>query len=462
MPTLVDKLSGELVATLTPLRDLAETAEKDNRALTDAERETVRQGMAKAQDIKKRLQDAKGDNELRDAIGALGDGIGLVDADAERKSREQQLNGNTSGLIIPAGGKSLGEYFTESEPYTDLLKTVPGGHFSKEHRVQGRPVGYKNLLRPSMSERGQKTLVTGVSDTSAGVYVQNDLLGTKVGLDAFTRPLRLRDLVTSGRTTSDTVEYVRLTSITNNAATVAEATTAALPTQNGSTGPLINNAGGGYKPESALALVKVTTPVRTIAHWIPVTKRALSDAAQIRTLIDAFLEYGLEEELEDQMAAGDGTGENFSGLTTVSGTQSQAWDTDLLTTTRKAKTKVRLVGRSIPTGYLMHPTDVEALDLLTDNEARFYFGGPSGTIQIGNANPLWNLPIIETEAIAQGTAWVGDWRKAVLWDREQSSITMTDSHADFFIRNMVAILAELRAAFGILQPNAFVSIDLTA
>ena len=39
---------------------------------------------------------------------------------------------------------------------------------------------------------------------------------------------------------------------------------------------------------------------------------------------------------------------------------------------------------------------------------------------------------------------------------------MSDSHSDFFIRNMVAILAELRAAFGIVQPNALVSLDLTA
>jgi hypothetical protein len=39
---------------------------------------------------------------------------------------------------------------------------------------------------------------------------------------------------------------------------------------------------------------------------------------------------------------------------------------------------------------------------------------------------------------------------------------VSDSHSDFFIRNMVAILAEMRAAFAVLQPNAFVEIDLTA
>jgi HK97 family phage major capsid protein len=73
---------------------------------------------------------------------------------------------------------------------------------------------------------------------------------------------------------------------------------------------------------------------------------------------------------------------------------------------------------------------------------------------------LWGLPVVESEAIAAGTAYVADWKWAVLWDREQASVQVTDSHADFFIRNLVAILVELRAAFGILRPSAFVKITL--
>jgi hypothetical protein len=36
----------------------------------------------------------------------------------------------------------------------------------------------------------------------------------------------------------------------------------------------------------------------------------------------------------------------------------------------------------------------------------------------------------------------------------------SDSHADFFIRNLVAILGELRAAFGVLRPAAFATAAL--
>lgn len=426
----IEELKEQLKHHLLQARGIAEKAEKDNRDFSDDERGQVTEHMKKATEAKDALEKAKATATMRQALADLGEGVELDEKSGERRT--------PSGLIVPDAKASLGETFVKSGEYQALMQSAPNGVFGKDHRVQSRPVGYK-------------ALVTGGSDTSGGAFVNNDLRGLQVGMMAFQRPLRLRDVVTNLTTTSDTIEYVRQTSQTNNAAPVAESTATADP------GTM--NAANGVKPESALAWAKVTTPVRTIAHWIPLTKRALSDAAQVRSIIDAFLRYGLEEELEDQMIAGDGTGENLEGLSTVSGVQAQAWDSNLLTTTRKAKTKVRLVGRSTANAYLLNPADLEAIDLLQDNEARFYFGGPSG---VGTAGTLWGLPVVETESVPAGTGYVGDFRKAVLWDREQASITISDSHANFFIRNMVAILAEMRAAFGVIQPNAFVEIDLTA
>lgn len=443
MPTMtIEDLTGQMKHALTEARAIAKKAEDENRDFSPEESAALREHMAKATEAKAEIEKAKGNDALRKSLADLGDDIALnakTDDDGRRRT--------ASGFELPDRQKSLGAQFTDSAEYKALLATAPNGTFGQKQRVQSGLAGFKSL-------------VTGGSDTSAGAWVTNDQIGLQVGMDAFQRPLRLRDVVTNGTTTSDTVEYVRMTSITNNAAPVAEATSSAAPTAPASVpGALVNNAGGGYKPESALAAAKITTPVRTIAHWIPVTKRALSDAAQIRTLIDAFLRYGLEEELEDQMIGGDGTGENFEGVGNVSGVQAQSWDTNALVTLRKARTKVRTVGRSIPSAYLLNPSDIETIDLLQDNEGRFYFGGPTG---VGTASMLWGLPVIETEAVPAGTGYVGDWRKAILWDREQATIQMTDSHLDFFVRNLVAILAEMRAAFGVVQPNAFVEIDLTA
>src|SRR5207245_2162557 len=111
---------------------------------------------------------------------------------------------------------------------------------------------------------------------------------------------------------------------------------------------------------------KVTEVVRTMANWMPATKRALSDAGQVRTIIDTFLRQNLEQLLEDEILAGPGTGEHFRGLLNTPGILGQAYDTDLLVTMRRAKTKVRTVGRATASAYVLNPEDNERIDLLRD------------------------------------------------------------------------------------------------
>lgn len=335
--------------------------------------------------------------------------------------------------------RSLGAEFVELPTYQDWLKQVaPSGAIGRNTRLTSPPLhfnGFKDLDQHA-------ALQTGESSTSAGAFVFTERYSGLTELGR--RPLVIRDVITNLQTGSDAVEFVRITTETNAATPVAEATATA--------------GGSGVKPESDLAFEVVTTNVRTIANWIAATRRALSDASQLRGLIDAFLRYNLEEELEDQIVAGDGVGQNFTGILNTSGTQAQAWDTNILTTTRRARRKVRTVGRRQPNAYLLNPIDWETIDLLQDNEGRYIFGGP----QRQGTPVLWGLPVIESEAVPEGTGLVADFRTCVLWDREEANILVTDSHSDFFIRNMVAILAELRAAFGILKPNAIVEIDLTA
>jgi HK97 family phage major capsid protein len=105
---------------------------------------------------------------------------------------------------------------------------------------------------------------------------------------------------------------------------------------------------------------------------------------------------------------------------------------------------------------VLNPADFEKIQLarLAKN--------PANEATAGAVPTLHGLPVVESEAIAAGVGLVGDFRKAVIWDREQASITATDSHADFFIRNLVAILAEERLAFGVRRPAAFCTLDLTA
>lgn len=430
------ELTNELQTHLKAARDIAAKAEGENRDFTAEERTEVDELLAKAKNVKGRIEQAKGDDEMRKAIAELGEGVGLVDPADRPKA---------SGLTVPGNGQSLGEAFISSPEYKTFMGQFPGGNIPAKARVQSNPVQFKSLF-------------TGASDSSAGAWVQTDYTGIYEGLGR--RPLTIRDIISVRQTTSDTVEYVRQLTRVNAAAPVPEATTAAGPTANTTTGVLSLPAGSGVKPEGGMTWEKVTATVKTIAEWVPATKRALSDAAQLRGIIDQELRDDIREEEEDQVLSGNGTGENLTGILETSGTQSQSFATDIFVTTRQARRKVRTVGRSIPTAYVMNPEDWEQFDLAREGAGtgQFLGGGPFGATQ----PRLWGLPVIESEAMPVGTAVVADWRKAVLWDREQVNVSITDSHADFFIRNLIAILAEERVAFGVIRPSAFVEIDLTA
>lgn len=360
-------------------------------------------------------------------------------AQGKAGSRDRKQSKSVSQLLLSDGDYS--EWFK---------KMAPHGAFSEKVRVASPQVSIPG---------GLKALVTGSSDSSAGAFIFNDV---QQNLNQFItrRPLVMRDVITIGTTAGDLIEYVRQVSETNNAAMVPEATSTA-PIGDG-TGGTTTAALGGVKPESGMVFERVTTPVKTVAHWMPATKRSLADAGQMSTLIDSFLRYGLEEELEDQMVLGDGSGENFDGLTNLSGVTSQAWDTNLLVTTRRARTKVRLVGRAAPTAYLLNPYDWENIQLIRADEdgasGPFLFGGPAAN----EVPTLWNLPVVECESVPQGVGYVGNFKTLILWDREQAGVQITDSHNDFFVRNLIAILAEARAAFGCLKPSAIVEMDLDA
>lgn len=286
----------------------------------------------------------------------------------------------------------------------------------------------------------EKALVYS-SSAVGGAFSQNDRWPGLI--DILQRELTVLDLVQRSGTDSDTIEYVREDTFTNAAAPTAEATATTGTT--------------GTKPESTLAYSVQTSPVRTVAHWIPVTNRMLGDAPAIRGIINGRLLLGLDLTLETQLITGDGTGENLTGLLAAAGVLIQAAGTDtVLDRMFKGRTQVRVTGLARPNAYVVHSNDWQAIRLSRENAATatlgaYLMGPPS---QVG-ATTLWGLPVIESLAITENTGLVGDWNMgATLFDREESAIR-TGVINDQFVRNMQTILAELRAGFVIWRPTAF-------
>ncbi len=67
---------------------------------------------------------------------------------------------------------------------------------------------------------------------------------------------------------------------------------------------------------------------------------------------------------------------------------------------------------------------------------------------------------MESEAITAGTVLVGAFQAATVLERMPITVYTTDSHSDWFTRNIIAVLFEERLGFPIFYPAAFVKITL--
>lgn len=368
----------------------------------------------------------------------------------EREERKSKLTRELDRFTRPAqthrfaasdGSEPIlspGDQFIRSSEYRHLKSNRAfDSHLNRNEFAVNMSDGTSLILWKQAME--SKALVYSASGT-AGAFTMNDVQSGS--LNILQREINVLDLIPRLQTDSDVVEYVREDTFTNNAAMTAEATA--------TTGT------SGTKPESVLAYSTQTSAVRTLAHWIPVTNKMLSDAPAIRGIINSRLLLGLTLALETQIITGDGTGENFTGILN-SNINVQGIGTDnTLDAIFKGRTKVRVTGHARPTAVVLHPNDWEAIRLSRENAATGTLGGYlMGPPSMVGATTMWGLPVVESEAETENTGLVGDFQQgATLFDREQAAIRVGLIN-DQFTRNMQTILAELRAAFVVWRPTAF-------
>jgi HK97 family phage major capsid protein len=254
------------------------------------------------------------------------------------------------------------------------------------------------------------------------------------------RELVIRDLLPVRATTSNLIEYVKENVFTNNAAIVYNS-------------PNFENV---TKPESAITFTMLTAAVATIAHWIPASRQVLADAGMLQGYIEDRLIYGLKFVEEDEILNGDGSAGHLNGLMTqasaYAGSGAVSADQQLDTLLR-AFTQVYTTSLFHPDGTVVNPIDWMKIRLLKDTQGRYIFGDPNT-----NQTPsVWGQPLVQSLSIAATRFLVGAFKPgAMLWDREDANVRIAEQHADFFVKNMVAILAEERLALTVFRPTAFV------
>lgn len=244
------------------------------------------------------------------------------------------------------------------------------------------------------------------------------------------RPLSVLDLIPTTGTDSDPVPYMEETTYTNTASETAE---------------------GGLYPEAALAYTERSSKAGKVTVWLPVTDETLEDEDGLPAWLDQRLGFMVRQRLEAQILVGNGTAPNLRGILNVVGIQTQAKGTDSTATAlRKAITKVRTPGEAVPDLQILNPTDGEELDLAgsADPVTPYVAGGD-----------VWKIPRTESTALTLGTGLVGDFANfTALRVKRSLTIKVSNSHSTMFVEGKQAIRADLRAAFIVYRPPAFVTV----
>lgn len=338
--------------------------------------------------------------------------------------------------------KSMGQSFVESENYKKLIESGV---------LKSDSAGFNSGPVP-MERKAATDIISTVVGQGSGAA---NLVMPEYGpwpLPMPAPPMVVRDLFSQGNIGSDLLIYAQQTRRDSGVATVAQAAA-------------VDGVGtaGGLKPQSSIGFEPAQAAVTNIATWMAATRQSLQDTGVMMSMIDNQGRLMVNLFVDDALMNGNGVGTNIDGI------RNQAiQDLNLAATNADNLDGIRTTRRLVHTGFaravadsiVLNPVDSEMFDLLKDGNNQYRGGNPIGGNAYGTS--IWGLRRVESEAIPAGKGLVGAFKfGATVLQRTPLQVFTTDSHADFFIRNLIVILFEERLAFPVWWPDAFVEVNFT-
>jgi len=215
---------------------------------------------------------------------------------------------------------------------------------------------------------------------------------------------------------------------------------------------------GGLKAESSLNFAPWDLHIRTIAHWIKVSKNLLSDAPAVAAYVDNRLRHGVLERIDQQLILGDGNNPNISGILNTSNYtvyNAQSGDS-LIDAINRAKYQLWSAGW-LPDKVFVHPMDWSEVEMAKGSDGHYLYGLP-GTLAKTN---LFNVQIISCPWVPKGEFAIGAFnRAATIWNKETVGVDAGYVDNDF-TKNLVTLRAEARLALEISTPSAILAGEFT-
>lgn len=248
---------------------------------------------------------------------------------------------------------------------------------------------------------------------------------------------RLLDVLPSRPTSRDSVQFIQLTSQGDAAEQLKE---------------------GDEKAEVDFEGAPQTANIVTIAAHTTASRQVLSDHSALQGAIDMVIRRKLLARLENQIVNGPG------GEGRINGLRNQG--TVFVPTI--GKTPADIIGESLTRqadrGYMPNLVLVSWMDWFRlqitkkgADDQEYVFGSPTMPVP----PTLWNTLVVPTSTLPEGEAMTIDTAFTTVLDREAPSVLLSNSHKDYFTRNLVLILGELRAGLEVLDKAAIQKMSLT-
>jgi HK97 family phage major capsid protein len=318
-------------------------------------------------------------------------------------------------------GKSLGETFTDSEVFSEMQREK--AVVSRKLDV-GTLLGTKDVLGPDAALNRPERLV-GIT------HIPNV-------------PLTVRALLPVGRTSNNSIEYVKEGTFTNNAG----------PQFSPLTSPSVMYD-GALKRKSNITWTLVNTPVRTVAHYMKASRQILDDIPMLQSEINNRLLYGLAIEEEEQILLGDGANGNMLGIVPQAADYDNAYNAGGDTKIDKLRHALLQVTLSkyLPTAIVLNHDDWHDIELIKTTQGNYILSNPA----MATEPKLWGYRVVPSLSMPVNRFLVGNFAtSAQIFDRMNATVEIARQNEDDFIRNMITILAEERIALAVYTNAGFV------
>ena len=428
----MDKWLKQRAELIAQAKSLIDQRQKANEALTDGDRDRLKEWSDEVDNLDGLIEGAKADSELLKKFAGLS-----TPPDSGAKGDEKGGDKDQKALARTLGAHVVKSIF---EPHGLQLKSNPGSSlFAPEWGNE------------DIEAKAAGTQVIGDWETPGEGPILTQYDRTIIRRIKRERPV-IADLLGSGRIGAGTnaISYL----LEN-------------PLVEGGFG---NVAEGGAKPQISFGLPSwATDAARKIAGHIKFSDEFITDLAFIKSEIDERLLYLLAMREEAQILNGDGTGQNILGILNRSGVQleTSAGSADDADAVFRAITKISTATELSADGIVIHPLDYQKFRLTKDANGQ-YFGGGFFEGQYGTGGglaaqpPLWGLRMVVSPAVAVGNPVVGAFRQATtLYRKGGVQVDATNSHVDDFTNNLVTVRVEERVALAVRQPAGIVKVKLS-